>query len=163
MWCLCVDFVITTRYKRYMNAYTTCWCRIMWSRRCGTYHKFYSKRSLASIVNNFCLKLFSERATHSAFSSCAIATGFSISSFCCWLRPLNLHFKFILWYFWLSYIKLFFAIVDGFLFMLEKISPSLGMCVCVWMWWELSIFNKVYSFKLLLVKNLLKNIRLKTK
>lgn len=130
MWCLCVDFVITTRYKRYMNAYTTCWCRIMWSRRCGTYHKFYSKRSLASIVNNFCLKLFSERATHSAFSSCAIATGFSISSFCCWLRPLNLHFKFILWYFWLSYIKLFFAIVDGFLFMLEKISPSLGVCVC---------------------------------
>lgn len=130
MWCLCVDFVITTRYKRYMNAYTTCWCKIMWSRRCGTYHKFYSKRSLASIVNNFCLKLFSERATHSAFSSCAIATGFSISSFCCWLRPLNLHFKFILWYFWLSYIKLFFAILDGFLFMLEKISPSLGMCRC---------------------------------
>lgn len=133
MWCLCVDFVITTRYKRYMNAYTTCWCRIMWSRRCGTYHKFYSKRSLASIVNNFCLKLFSERATHSAFSSCAIATGFSISSFCCWLRPLNLHFKFILWYFWLSYIKFFFR--DSwwiFIYVGKNFSfLSLCMCVCV--------------------------------
>lgn len=107
--------------------HTTCWCRIMWSRRCGTYHKFYSKRSLASIVNNFCLKLFSERYS------------FGISS-----RASNrfFYFEFLCFDHSICNLNLFndifgshFAIFDGFIFYVWR------KFLLFLVWWELQIFK----------------------